>query len=53
VGSAGSPGVAPPPPKGTAVVGRPGGAGGATGNYIVGNPFVTYPATGTRQGGVA
>jgi hypothetical protein len=32
---------------------QPGGAGGAAGNYIVGNPFVTYPATGTRQGGVA
>lgn len=31
----------------------PGGSGGGAGNYIVGNPFVTYPATGTRQGGVA
>jgi len=31
----------------------PGGAGGAAGNYIVGNPFVTWPVTGTRQGGVA
>lgn len=30
-----------------------GGSGGAAGNYIVGNPFVTWPATGTRQGGVA
>ena len=30
-----------------------GGGGGGAGNYIVGNPFVTYPATGTRQGGVA
>lgn len=30
-----------------------GGAGGGAGNYIVGNPFVTWPATGTRQGGVA
>jgi len=29
------------------------GAGGAAGNYIVGNPFVTWPVTGTRQGGVA
>lgn len=28
-------------------------SGGAAGNYIVGNPFVTWPATGTRQGGVA
>lgn len=30
-----------------------GGAGGAAGNYIVGNPFVTWTNTGTRQGGVA
>ena len=30
-----------------------GAAGGATGNYIVGNPFVTWPVTGTRQGNVA
>lgn len=27
-----------------------GGGGGSPGAYIVGNPFVTYPATGTRQG---
>lgn len=33
--------------------GTPGAAGGAAGNYIVGNPFVTWPVTGTRQGGVA
>lgn len=32
---------------------RTAGAGGGTGNYITGNPFVTYPATGTRLGGVA
>lgn len=32
---------------------RAGGSGGGAGNYIVGNPFVTWPATGTRQGGVA
>jgi len=38
---------------GTAAPGGPGGAGGAAGNYIVGNPFVTWPVTGTRQGGVA
>jgi hypothetical protein len=31
----------------------PGGSGGGGGNYIVGNPFVTWPATGTRLGGVA
>ena len=30
-----------------------GGGGGGTGSYIVGNPFVTYPATGTRQGNVS
>lgn len=30
-----------------------GGGGAATGNYIVGNPFVTWPVTGTRQGNVA
>lgn len=30
-----------------------GSGGGGAGNYIVGNPFVTWPATGTRQGGVA
>lgn len=29
------------------------GTGGAAGNYIVGNPFVTWTATGTRLGGVA
>lgn len=39
--------------NGAAPVITPGGAGGGAGNYIVGNPFVTYPATGTRQGGVA
>jgi hypothetical protein len=48
-GAAGAAGTA-----GTGFTPRPpGGAGGAAGNYIVGNPFVTYPATGTRQGGVA
>jgi len=30
-----------------------GGTGGGAGHYIVGNPFVTYPATGTRLGSVA
>lgn len=43
-GTAGTPGS----PSGNA-----GAGGGAAGNYIVGNPFVTWPATGTRQGGVA
>jgi hypothetical protein len=32
---------------------QPGGGGGGTGSYIVGNPFVTWPATGTRQGNVS
>ena len=31
----------------------PAGGGGATGSYIVGNAFVTWPATGTRQGNVS
>jgi hypothetical protein len=30
-----------------------GGAGGAAGSYIVGNPFVTFTNTGTRQGSVS
>lgn len=30
-----------------------GGSGGASANYITGNSFVTWPATGTRLGGVA
>jgi len=29
----------------------PPGAGGGAGNYIVGSPLVTWPATGTRLGG--
>jgi hypothetical protein len=45
-GAAGSSG-SPTAPTGS------GGGGGATGNYIVGNPFVTWPVTGTRQGNVA
>lgn len=28
-------------------------SGGGAGNYLVGNPFVTWPAFGTRQGGVS
>ena len=48
-GAAGSAGESRTSPAGTA----PGGAGGGSGNYVVGNPFVTYPATGTRQGGVS
>jgi len=30
-----------------------GGSGGGTGSYLVGNPFVTWPAFGTRQGNVS
>jgi hypothetical protein len=46
-GAAGTAGGSPPPyPYGTFA----GSAGGGAGAYIVGNPFVTYPATGTRQG---
>jgi len=44
-GAAGSPGEAS--------INRGSGSGGGAGNYIVGNPFVTWPVTGTRQGGVA
>jgi hypothetical protein len=32
---------------------RPGGPGGAAGYYIVGNSFVTWTATGTREGPAA
>lgn len=32
---------------------RQGGAAGATGSYLVGNPLVTWAATGTRQGNVS
>tara|TARA_R110000822_G_scaffold144407_1_gene283025 strand:- start:11229 stop:12164 length:936 start_codon:yes stop_codon:yes gene_type:complete len=32
---------------------RTGGGGGATGSYLVGNPLVTWAATGTRQGNVS
>ena len=32
---------------------RTGGGGGATGSYLVGNPFVTWAANGTRQGNVS
>lgn len=45
-GSSGSPGVGP----GTQ---GSGAGGGGAGSYIVGNPFVTWPATGTRQGNVS
>ena len=32
---------------------RPGAAGGTRGSYLVGNPLVTFPATGTRLGSVS
>lgn len=50
-GSAGTPGVG----YGTAPVNTAGSgaAGGGAGFYIVGNPFVTYPATGSRLGNVS
>jgi hypothetical protein len=51
-GASGGPGAGPAPAA-TNVAGGSGAGGGPAGNYIVGNPFVTYPATGTRQGGVA
>jgi hypothetical protein len=50
-GATGGTSVAPGLPSSPAP--RPGGGGGAAGNYIVGNPFVTWPVTGTRQGNVA
>jgi hypothetical protein len=29
---------------------RSGGSGGGAGFYVIGNPFVTWTATGTRNG---
>jgi hypothetical protein len=40
-------------PGNSGVTNSSGAGGGGAGNYIVGNPFVTWPATGTRLGGVA
>ena len=48
-GAAGSGGAGGVQPGGTGAS----SSGGAAGNYIVGNPFVTWPVTGTRQGNVA
>lgn len=36
--------------NGTAVSTRPGGTGGLSGYYVVGNPFVNWQVNGTRQG---
>lgn len=52
-GAGGSAGAAGTKGGGQGVQLTPGGGGGATGFYLVGNPFVTYPATGTRQGNVS
>lgn len=52
-GAAGATGTSGSAPGGNGPVTRGGGSGGAAGNYIVGNPFVTWPVTGTRQGNVA
>ena len=52
-GAVGATGGSSTSPSGTPIAQATGGGGGAAGNYIVGNPFVTWPATGTRQGGVA
>lgn len=52
-GAAGATGTSGAAPGGSGPVTRGGGSGGAAGNYIVGNPFVTWPVTGTRQGNVA
>lgn len=60
-GGGGSPGCGAYPPGSSGGSGGNAGAagssssgsGGAAGNYITGSPFVTWPATGTRQGGVA
>lgn len=38
------------PPPGTV---RPGGGGGSAGAAVTGNPFITWPATGTRNGPIS
>jgi hypothetical protein len=48
-GDGGGPGIA----GGTGTVAGENRAGGATGNYITGNSFVTWVGTGDRRGGVA
>lgn len=52
IGAAGSPG-APGAGSGAISSSGSGAGGGAAGNYIVGNPFVIWSVTGTRQGNVA
>ena len=51
-GAAGAAGAAGTNAPNASNIGTPGGGGG-TGNYITGNAFVTWPATGTRGGNVA
>ena len=46
-GAAGTAGNAGSPPGGAV------GSGAAAGSYIVGNPFVTWPVNGTKQGNVS
>lgn len=52
-GSGGGTGSWPYYPYPFGLPSRTGGGGGATGSYLVGNPFVTWAATGTRQGNVS
>lgn len=49
-GGRGSSGASGQPQVQGSVPAISGGSGGGAGAYIVGNPFVTYPATGTRLG---
>ena len=48
-----APGGGPGGGRGAAGSGGSGAGGGAAGRYMTGNPFVTWPATGTRLGGVS
>lgn len=57
-GGAGGPGAGAGGGRGAAgsaggIPQAPGGAGGGAGRYMTGNSFVTWPATGTRLGGVS
>lgn len=52
-GASGSGGGNSPSTGGGGTSPSTGGGGGAAGRYMTGNPFVTWPAFGTRQGGVS
>ena len=52
-GASGSGGGNSPSTGGGGTTPSTGGGGGAAGRYMTGNPFVTWPAFGTRQGGVS